>query len=175
MTPINSNGGWGGTKAFPIFQAANAPLMLIKGIFLPSVDHLAPCIVQVHEKFLAARMCIQKQMDIVHFSNFSLLKNHLVSCQKQRFLGPIFRKSIIVHLGQGPGTFSFSTNSMFTMTWSLGKVIASLLTFDYSFDQKTTNVSISLFSRLNVIKYVKYPPQCNDCAFLLPPIPLTKR
>lgn len=65
---------------------------------------------------------------------------------KMEIPGPHFRNSTLVSLRQGPGTFIFSTP----------KVILSLLTFDYLFDYKTANVSlISLFSELNVIKYVR--------------------
>lgn len=85
---------------------------------------------------------------------------------KMEIPGPHFRNSTLVSLRQGPGTFIFSTP----------KVILSLLTFDYSFDYKTANVSlISLFSGLNVIKYVRNWPQFGNCVFLLPPFPLTKK
>lgn len=40
-----------GTKAFPIFEAADATIMPAEGTFPLLIDHLAPSM-QVHKKFL---------------------------------------------------------------------------------------------------------------------------
>lgn len=55
MIAININGDYQG---IPHILSCKAVLTLTRGTFLPFIEHRAPRVVRVHEKFLAPRICI---------------------------------------------------------------------------------------------------------------------